>query len=284
MNVARRFVAGERIEDAIVAVRRLNDRGMSATIDFLGEDVRDRADAIAIRDEYLRLLDALADAGSRSNVSVKLTALGLLVDRGLCVENLQTIVARARDVTSRPLVDPFVRIDMEGSALTEATLQVFEQVFAIHDNVGVVLQAYLKRSPEDVERTIALGARVRLCKGAYKEPPEIALAGMPAIRRAFMRLAEALLERGTYPAIATHDEGIQNGVKTFVRERGIAKNRFEFQLLFGVRPDLQERLTAEGFTVRVYVPYGTHWKQYFYRRVRERRENALLALRALVGR
>jgi len=284
VRIARRFVAGEKIEDAIVAVRRLNDRGMSATIDFLGEDVRNRADAVATRDEYLRLLDALADAGARSNVSVKLTALGLLVDRVLCVENLATIVARAGDSRSRPLVDNFVRIDMEGSALTEATLQVFEEVFARHQNVGPVLQAYLRRTPEDVERTIALGARVRLCKGAYKEPPEIAFTEMPMIRRAFMRLAEALLERGNYPGIATHDEGIHKGVKAFAREHGIGSDRFEFQLLFGVRPDLQERLAGEGYKVRVYVPYGTHWAQYFYRRIRERRENALLALRALVGR
>lgn len=284
MRIASRFVAGEKIEDAIVAVRRLNDRGMSASIDFLGEDVRSRSDAIATRGEYLRLLDALADAGARSNLSVKLTALGLLVDRSLCIDNLEAILKRAADATSRRLVDSFVRVDMEGSALTEATLQVFEQVFATHSNVGVVLQAYLRRSPEDVERMIALGARVRLCKGAYKEQPEVAFTEMPMIRRAFMRLAETLLERGSYPAIATHDEGIHNAVKTFTAEHGIAKDRFEFQLLFGVRPDLQERLAAEGFNVRVYVPYGTHWAKYFYRRIRERRENALLALRALVGR
>ena len=284
MRIASRFVAGEKIEDAVGAVRRLNDHGMSASIDFLGEDVRTREAAIATRSEYLRLLDALGAAGVRSNVSVKLTALGLLVDRGLSIENLHDIVAYAADTQARRLLDPFVRIDMEGSALTEATLQVFEQVFPASRNVGVVLQAYLRRTPEDVERMIALQARVRLCKGAYKEPPEIALTEMPTIRRAFMRNAEALLERGNYPAIATHDEGIQNAVKLFARERSIGKERFEFQLLFGVRPDLQEGLADEGFNVRVYVPYGTHWAQYFYRRIRERRENALLALRALVGR
>jgi proline dehydrogenase len=281
--VARRFVAGERIEDAIATVRRLNDLGMTASIDFLGEDVRDRDDAIAARDEYLRLLDALAVAGVRSNVSVKLTALGILVDRGLCAENLEAIVARAADTTVRRLLDPFVRIDMEGSALTEATLQIFESVFALRKNVGVVLQACLRRTPEDVERVIACGARVRLCKGAYKEPPEVAFCDMPSIRRAFMRLAETLLMRGDYPAIATHDEGIQTAVKTFASEHGIGPERFEFQQLFGVRPDLQRRLTDEGYNVRVYVPYGTHWAQYFSRRIRERRENALLALRALVG-
>ena len=284
MRVARRFVAGERIADAIDAVRRINDLGMSASIDFLGEDVRAAADAVAIRDEYLRLLDALAETGSRSNISLKLTALGLLVDRALCKEQVLSIAARAADATARSPLDPFVRIDMEGSALTEATLQLFEDVYAEHKNVGVVLHAYLKRTPEDLERTIALGGRVRLCKGAYKESPDIALRDMPAIRRAFMRLAETLLLRGNYPAIATHDEGIHNGVKAFAAERGIERSRFEFQMLYGVRPDLQRKLAAEGYNVRVYVPYGTHWKQYFYRRIRERRENALLAVRAVFGR
>lgn len=284
MRIARRFVAGERIADAIAAVRQINDLGMSASIDFLGEDVRNAADAVIIRDEYLRLLDALAEAGSRSNVSLKLTALGLLVDRALCKEHVLSIAARAGDTTARPMLDPFVRIDMEGSALTEATLQLFEDVYAQRQNVGVVLQAYLKRTPEDLERMLALDARVRLCKGAYKEPPDIALRDMPAIRRAFMRLAETLLVRGDYPGIATHDEGIQNGVKAFAAERGIDRQRFEFQMLYGVRPDLQHKLVAEGYNVRVYVPYGTHWKQYFYRRIRERRENALLAVRAVFGR
>lgn len=284
MRLARRFVAGEHIADAIAAVRGINDLGMSSSIDFLGEDVHSAANAAAVRDEYLRLLDALAEAGSRSNVSVKLTALGLLVDRELCKQHLLEVLSRAADSTVRRLVDPFVRIDMEGSALTEATLQLFEQVFALRSNVGIVLQAYLRRTPGDVERMTALGARVRLCKGAYKEPPEIAYRDMPTIRRAFMRLAESLLQSGTYPAIATHDEGIQDGVKAFAAERNIEPSRFEFQMLYGVRPDLQRKLAAEGYNVRVYVPYGTHWRQYFYRRIRERRENAFLALRALVGR
>lgn len=284
MKIARRFVAGEKIEDAIAAVSRLNDRGMSATIDFLGEDVRSTQDAIAIRDEYLSLLDALADAGARSNVSVKLTALGLLADRGLCTDNVRAIAARAADTTRRRLVDPFVRIDMEGSGLTDATLGVFEDVFAAHQNVGVVLQAYLHRTPLDVKHVLELGARVRLCKGAYKEPSTIAIGDMPSIRRAYMQLAEELLTHGTYPALATHDESLHKAIKAFAAQHGIGKDRFEFQMLYGVRPDFQEQLTAEGYNVRVYVPYGTHWMQYFYRRVRERRENLILALRALVGR
>lgn len=282
--IAKRFVAGERIEDAIATVRHLNDYGMSASIDFLGEDVHSAQDSAAIRQEYLRLLDALAVAGARSNVSVKLTALGLLIDQGLCLENLRAIAARAADTTSHRLLDPFVRIDMEGSALTETTLQSFERIFPMQPNVGVVLQAYLRRTSQDLQRMLELGARVRLCKGAYKESAEIAYKDMPAIRRAFIELAKALLTRGDYPAIATHDERLHKAVKSFAAEHGIAKDRFEFQLLYGVRPDLQRKLAREGYRVRVYVPYGTHWAQYFYRRIRERRENALLALRALVGR
>jgi proline dehydrogenase len=284
VRIASRFVAGERIEDAIATVRRLNDYGMSTSIDFLGEDVHSAQDAAAIREEYLRLLDALAVAGARSNVSVKLTALGILIDRNLCLENLRAIAARAADTTSHRLLDPFVRIDMEGSAMTEITLQTCERIYASQHNVGVVLQAYLRRTPQDLERVLALGARVRLCKGAYKEPGDIAYKDMPAIRRAFIDLAKTLLTRGEYPAIATHDERLQEAVKSFAAERGIGPDRFEFQLLFGVRPDLQRKLVEEGYRVRVYVPYGTHWAKYFYRRIRERRENALLALRALVGR
>jgi proline dehydrogenase len=283
--LAKRFVAGETIADAIAAVQRLNDLGMTASIDFLGEDVHRPQDAIAVRDEYLRLLDGLADAGARSNVSVKLTALGLLIDPEFCVENLVAIVERAANqTTARALLDPFVRIDMEGSALTEATLRVFARIFPAHTNAGIVLQAYLKRTPADLERALELGARVRLCKGAYKEPPEIAYRDMPTIRRQFMRLAESLITRGVQPAIATHDEGIQSAVKAFVAERGIAKESFEFQMLFGVRPEIQRRLVDEGYTVRIYIPYGTHWAGYFYRRLTERRENALLALRALLRR
>ena len=283
--LAKRFVAGERIEDAIAAVQRLNDLGMLASIDFLGEDVRRPQDAIAVRDQYLRLLEGLADAGARSNVSVKLTALGLLIDPEFCVENLLAIVERAgNQTTARALLDPFVRLDMEGSALTEATLRVFERVFPAHRNVGIVLQAYLKRTPADLEHALTVGARVRLCKGAYKEPREIAHRDMPTIRREFMRLVESLLTRGVRPGIATHDERIHSAVKTFVAERNIPKDSFEFQMLFGVRPDLQRRLIDEGYVVRIYVPYGTHWAGYFYRRVTERRENALLALRALLRR
>ncbi len=277
--LAKRFVAGETIESALAAVRALNADGLSATLDYLGEDVTELAEAEHTRETYLAMLAAIERSCVRTNVSVKLTALGLLVDEALCARHLSAIVERARS-----LPDPFVRIDMEGSAVTEATLRVFERVFAQQRTVGPVIQAYLLRSPSDVERAIALGARVRLCKGAYDEPASLALRDMPAIRKAYMRLAEALLSRGTYPGIATHDERIIEAVKTYVAERGIAKAAFEFQLLYGVRPELQRELVRAGYNVRVYVPFGTHWAAYFYRRITERKENALFVLRSLVAR
>ena len=275
--LAKRFVAGETIVSALDAVRELNAAGMSATLDFLGEDVVDRREAQCTRDMYLEMLAAIERSGVRTNVSVKLTALGLLVDEERCQTLLEDIVGRAQRLS-----DPFVRIDMEGSAVTDATLRLFERAYARSRNVGPVLQAYLKRSPGDVQRAIALGARVRLCKGAYAEPEEIALQDMPSIRRAYLRMAEALLARGVYPGIATHDERVINAVKAYAAQNGIRKERFEFQLLYGVRPDVQRALVRDGYAVRVYVPFGTHWAGYFYRRITERKENALFALRSLM--
>jgi proline dehydrogenase len=277
--LAKRFIAGETIVSALEAVQELNADGLTATLDFLGEDVTDAREADHTRDTYLAMLAAIERAGARTNVSVKLTALGLLVDEDLCARHLGDIVARASLLT-----DPFVRIDMEGSAVTEATLRVFERTFATYGNVGPVIQAYLKRSPTDVERAIALGARVRLCKGAYAEPETVALQDMPSIRRAYLRAAEALLSRGVYPGIATHDERLIAACKSYASSHGITKDRFEFQLLYGVRPELQRELAREGYNVRVYVPFGTHWAGYFYRRITERKENVLFALRSLASR
>jgi proline dehydrogenase len=277
--LAKRFVAGETVESALQAVRELNARGMSGTLDFLGEDVREREAALKTRDVYLRMIDAIREAGADTNVSVKLTAMGLLVDPNFALDNLLQLLERAQ---RNP--DPFVRIDMEGSSVTQATLDIFERAYAHHRNVGPVLQAYLKRTPADVERTIQLGARVRLCKGAYKEPLEIAYQVMPTIRREYVKLAEALLERGNYPGIATHDHRIIRQIKAFVKERDIASEHFEFQMLYGCRPHVQRELVKEGFRMRVYVPFGTHWAGYFYRRVLERRENAFFALSSLFSR
>ena len=277
--LAKRFIAGETVDEAMDAVAALNAAGMTATLDFLGEDVTQRAEAERTRDAYFSLLEAIRVRGVETNVSVKLTAMGLLVDEGFALENLRAVLAAAAHNA-----DPFVRIDMEGTAVTDATLRVFERAFAETRNVGPVLQAYLKRTHEDVERMIALGARVRLCKGAYAEPPDVAYKDMPTIRRQFMRSAEALLERGTYPGIATHDERVIAAIEAFVRERGIARDRFEFQMLYGVRPEVQRRLVSDGYRLRVYVPYGTHWAGYFYRRITERPENLLFAVRSMIAR
>lgn len=277
--LAKRFIAGESVKEAMSVVATLQAAGMTATLDFLGEDVTSRAEAERTRDAYALLLNAIRERDFAANVSLKLTAMGLLFDEDLAANSLREIVRLA---ARNP--DPFVRIDMEGSALVDATLRVFETVYAESTHVGPVLQAYLKRTPDDVERTIALGARVRLCKGAYAEPPSIAYRDMPAIRRSFLRCAEALLDRGHYPGIATHDERLIDAVEKFVGERSIARDRFEFQMLYGVRPELQRRLVAAGYRLRIYVPYGTHWAGYFYRRITERPENALFALRSLFAR
>ncbi len=277
--LAKRFVAGETIDSALAAVRALNADGLTATLDFLGEDTTDLREAERTRDVYLSMLAALERSGVRSNVSVKLTALGLLVDQRRCEELLGDIIERAK-----PLADPFVRIDMEGSAVTQRTLQVFERAYASSKNVGPVIQAYLKRSPSDVERAIALGARVRLCKGAYSEPETIAFVDMPAIRRAYLALAQALLERGHYPGIATHDTALIDAVKAYAAQHGIGPERFEFQMLYGLRPALQRDLARAGYNVRVYIPFGTHWAAYFYRRISERKENAFFVLRSLFER
>lgn len=274
--LARRFVAGESVESAIAAVRALNSLGMSTTLDFLGEDVLERDAAMRQRDVYLEMLDAIARSRVDSNVSLKLTAMGLLVDEDLALENLLAIVGRA---ANNP--DPFVRIDMEGSSVLEATLRVFERAFAEYRNVGPVLQAYLKRTPGDVERAISERARVRLCKGAYNESAEIAYKRMPEIRTHYLDCARELLTRGNYPGIATHDRRLIAAVKQFVGERGISPERFEFQMLYGCRPRVQREIVAQGYRLRIYVPFGTHWAGYFYRRVLERRENALFALSSI---
>jgi proline dehydrogenase len=274
--LAKRFVAGETVGSAIDAVRTLNAAGMTATLDFLGEDVLERDAAIATREAYIAVLERIRETGVQSNVSVKMSAMGLLIDEGFALDNLTRILHFAQRNA-----DPFVRIDMEGSAVTQITLDLFERAYAQDKNVGIVLQAYLKRTPADVARMIELGARVRLCKGAYSEPAEIALKEMSEIRRQYLSLAKDLLDRGNYPAIATHDRELIEAIRAYVRERGIARDRFEFQMLYGIRPQLQRELVADGYRMRIYVPYGTHWAGYFFRRVMERRENAIFALSSM---
>jgi len=271
---AARFVAGETVDDAVAALKRLNAAGISASLDLLGEAVGGAAEARAARDVYLQTLDRIHRARADGNVSVKLTQMGLDIDEGLCVDNVRAIVARARQH------DSFVRIDMEGSAYTERTLRLFTERFhpEFGNAVGVVLQSYLRRTERDVADMIARGARVRLCKGAYKEPPEVAFPAKADVDANYIRCMEQLLERGTYPGIATHDVRIIAHAKAFARRRGIAPARFEFQMLYGVRRDLQHALRREGWNVRVYVPFGEQWYPYLMRRLAERPANIAFLL------
>jgi proline dehydrogenase len=274
--LARRFVAGESADAAVAAGRKLKARGISATFDLLGEDVHDERTARAIAEANRALLQQIPAEVER-NVSVKLTNLGLDVSRELCLELTASVLEAAKQAGG------FVRIDMEGSKHTQQTLDVFRELRSRYDNVGIVLQAALHRTKEDVQEAVRRKDRVRLCKGAYKEPASIAWTRMDDVRKGFREYAELLLEKGERPAIATHDEGLIQHTLAFTRERGVAAARFEFQMLYGLRPARWEELVKSGHNVRIYVPYGTHWFPYFYRRLRERKENVLFVLRSLLG-
>ncbi len=269
MKFAHRFVAGETVADAVAAGRDLSERGITSTLDLLGESVSQEADAAAARDTYLAILESMAEAGVEVNVSVKLTQMGLDIGDDLCHANMVRILERARSL------DGFVRIDMEGSAYTQRTLDFFaDRLFPEYGaHTGVVIQSCLRRSADDVERLIALGARVRLCKGAYLEPPEIAYPAKADVDRAYLALMERLLRDGRYPGLATHDTRILARAKALVQQEGIPPERFEFQMLFGVRRDVQQRLRQEGYRLRVYVPFGTQWYPYLMRRLAERPAN-----------
>lgn len=271
--LARRFVAGLNMDAAVKAVQQLNRQGIKATLDVLGENVKETSSAEMAVSNYLSTLDSMRQTGIDSNVSLKLTQMGLDIGRDYCLKNLTQICERAAAAGN------FVRIDMEGSAYTERTLSVFEELYQKHSNAGVVLQAYLHRTQADLERIVKLGARVRLCKGAYKEPASVAIQSMDEIRRNYRQLAEKLLLKGNYPAIATHDDELISWVQQFARDHAIGQDQFEFQMLYGIRAETQRRLAREGYRVRVYVPYGTHWLPYFYRRLRERKENVFFVIR-----
>jgi proline dehydrogenase len=278
--LAKRFVAGESLEESLPVVRSLNDRGMHVALDLLGEYVADRSVASAARDAYIDLVQHVSDESSLdANVSIKLSMLGQKIDYGFCFENLTELmnVARERDV--------FVRLDMEGSDITQSTISMFEQAYRDYpDHLGIVLQAYLHRTKADVERMCDLNARVRICKGAYKEPASIAYQDMPTIRERFAEYARMLISRSRYPGIATHDDSLIESTKAFAEEQNISKDRFEFQMLYGVRTDTQEEIAREGYHMRVYVPYGTEWLPYFSRRLRERKENVWFVLKNMFRR
>lgn len=266
---AHRFVAGERLDEAVVAVRALNAKGITASLDLLGESVTNEREARAAASEYVTILGRINEERLDANVSVKLTAMGLDISQELCVSTMHEVLDRAQAYHS------FVRLDMESSAYTDRTLRLFEERLypAYKDNVGIVLQSYLYRTWSDVERAIQLKCRVRLCKGAYKEPASVAFSEKKDVDANYVKCMQALLEHGNYPGIATHDPAIIDEAKRFVAERGIDHSRFEFQMLYGVRRDLQEQLVREGYRMRVYVPFGTQWYPYLMRRLAERPAN-----------
>jgi proline dehydrogenase len=268
-SFANRFVAGETLETALAAVARLNTRGITASLDLLGESVRNEAEARAAGQAYVNMLDRIYERRADANVSVKLTAMGLDISEDLCVAIMHKILQRAREYRS------FVRIDMESSEYTQRTLDLFEQRLypGYRENVGIVLQSYLYRTFADVEHANLLKARVRICKGAYKEPETVAYADKKDVDANYIRSMQALMQHGNYPGIATHDEAILKEAKRFAKEKQIAPTRFEFQMLYGVRRDLQDQLVREGYRMRVYVPFGTQWYPYLMRRLAERPAN-----------
>ena len=268
-SFASRFVAGESVTTAIEAVRGLNAKGISASLDLLGESTTNEKEAYASQRQYLELLDLIHREKLNANVSLKLTAMGMDISDDLCVKVTREILERAKQYGN------FVRLDMESSAYTQKTLDLFEQHFYpdFRANVGIVLQSYLYRTEADVTRANELGARVRICKGAYKEPAEVAFPEKADVDRNYVTAMHQLMEHGNYPGLATHDEVIISDARRFAKEKGIASDRFEFQMLYGVRRDLQENLVRDGYRMRCYVPFGTQWYPYLMRRLAERPAN-----------
>ncbi len=273
---ASRFVAGETLDAAMAAVADLNSRGISATLDHLGESVTEAAEARAAADSYLDLLDAIQRSGVDANVSLKLTAMGLAIDPALAEANLRRILARAQAAGN------FVRIDMEDSPYTQITIDLTEKFFAEFGNVGTVIQSYLYRSEADTADLTARGISLRLVKGAYKEPAAVAYPKKADVDAALRRLIELRLLSGVYTAVATHDEAMIAFTKEFAARHQVGRDRFEFQMLYGIRSGLQQQLAREGYKVRCYVPYGGQWYPYFVRRLAERPANVLFILRSML--
>jgi proline dehydrogenase len=276
-SFARRFIAGERTEDAIAAARALQAKGLLLTLDYLGESVATTAQATSATREYLRLIDDIVASDIERNISLKLSQLGLAIDRATCVDNMRRILEPARRH------EFFVRIDMENSAYTDVTLEVFETLWNLeYRNIGVVLQSCLYRTVRDLRRMNEMGVRVRLVKGAYREPVSVAYQQKADVDGAYLRQMRLLLDHGTHPAFATHDVQLLDEIKAYAAERSIAPDRYEFQMLYGIRRDLQASFVANGYRMRVYVPFGQEWFPYFMRRLGERPANIWFVIRALL--
>ncbi len=274
--MSSRFVAGSKLADALDACRKMRADGIGATLDYLGENVRSLDEAAACRDAYLAALHAMQNADVEPNVSLKLTQFGLDLSESACAENVGALVKAAAAIGG------FVRIDMEGSQFTGRTLALVTRLHREYGACGTVIQAYLRRSAEDIECLERERISVRLCKGAYLEPTEIAFQDKAQVDRNYVELAKSLLMRGEYPAIATHDPRMIEAVERFVSQNGIARDRFEFEMLYGIRRDLQRRLVGEGYRLRLYVPFGEAWYPYFMRRLAERPANLLFFVRNLL--
>lgn len=276
-KMSNRFVAGMTVEDVIAVSERLNREGISVTLDSLGESVTTEAEARRSAEIYHQLLDAIAGRGLKANISVKLSQMGMDFDPKLA----ETVAGELADHVAR--VNSFVRIDMEGSPYTEATIAITERLQSRgRDRVGTVLQAYLYRTAADAQRLLSQDIRIRLCKGAYKEPPEIAFPQKKDVDSNYLKLARQMMTSGVFCGMATHDEAIVERLLSFVREQNISRDAFEFQMLYGIRRDLQRRLVKMGFGVRVYVPFGPEWYPYFMRRLAERPANVIFLLKNLL--
>jgi proline dehydrogenase len=275
--LASRFVAGETLDETLPVVDELNKDGLHVALDKLGEHVHDREVAAAARDAYIDLVKTVADRntnGLRNRISIKLSMMGQLIDEDFCLDNLRELLEVAAEH------DVFVRLDMEGSDLTQSTLDLFEAAYEdFPDHVGPVLQAMLRRTDRDVDRMCELGASVRLCKGAYAEPEAIAYRDMSQIRERYADYMERLLRHTHYSGIATHDDQLIDATKTFANRHDIDPADFEFQMLYGLRRETQREMAAEGYNMMVYVPYGTEWFPYFSRRLREKKENVWFVLK-----
>jgi proline dehydrogenase len=277
-KITTRFVAGEDIEEAVAAIRLINERGCTASFDHLNESVKNEAEATAETEEYLAVLARIDETGIKSNVSIKLSQFGLQLDPELAYRNAHRIV---QDAATR---GNFVRVDMEGSEVTQATIDIFKRLraeFGLND-VGIVLQSYLRRTMDDAHDLLKIPARIRLCKGAYKEPPEVAFPDKKDVDDNYVRVMQLLLSSGTYHGIATHDPKMIDATIAYMQRENISKDAFEFQMLYGIRRDLQEKLAREGYNVRVYVPYGKHWYPYFMRRLAERPANIWFVMKNLI--
>ena len=277
-RVARRFVAGETLDDACGAARDVNRAGQLASLDLLGENVENEAGARRTAEGYLAIFNRIEQERLDANVSLKLTQLGLDLGSPLCEELLEKIVAHAASKSN------FVRVDMEGSPYTQRTIDIVRRVRAKHAALGTVMQAYLYRTEQDIRDLLQVGCRIRLCKGAYNEPPEIAFPKKSDVDANYMELMKILLPSGIYHGIATHDPAMIQATKDFAREKKIDRDQFEFQMLYGIRTDLQKQLVREGYRMRVYIPYGSDWFPYFMRRLAERPANLMFFLRSLLPR